>query len=108
MSSWTHTNAARLLGIGYPISQGPSAGGLPTTQRAAAVSNAGGMGSFGAHNCSPEEIRALGRAMRAATAAPFAINLWVPLPGEANLTLTASEFSANVARLQPYYETFGL
>jgi len=36
------------------------------------------------------------------------MNLWIPLPGEAQLRLGPDEFSANVNRLQPFYDALGL
>lgn len=66
-----------LLEIMYPIIQGPFGGGISTSRLVAAVSNAGGLGSFGAHLLEPEEIEALGREIREQTDRSFAINLWV-------------------------------
>ena len=71
-----------LIGINHPIVQGPFGGGLSTVALAAAVSDAGGLGSFGAHILEPGEITALVADLAAATAKPFAVNLWVPQPGE--------------------------
>ena len=50
---WNQTRVSELLGIRYPIIQGPFGGGLSTIQLTAIVSNAGGMGAFGAHRLSP-------------------------------------------------------
>jgi nitronate monooxygenase len=44
------------LGMKLPIIQSPFGGGLSTMTLAATVSNAGGMGSFGAHLLEPDEI----------------------------------------------------
>ena len=55
---WQDTRVTRQLGIGYPIVQGPFGGGLSSPQLAAAVSNAGGLGSFGAQGMTPDAIRA--------------------------------------------------
>jgi nitronate monooxygenase len=65
------------LGIQYPIVQGPFGGGLSSVRLAAAVSNAGGLGSFGAHDLSPEQIGSIISELRVATTKPFNINLWV-------------------------------
>ena len=105
---WNQTRVSELLGIRYPIIQGPFGGGLSTIQLTAVVSNAGGMGSFGAHHLSPRQIRVIVAAIRALTARPFAMNLWIPLPGEADLRLTPTEFAANVRRLKPYYDAVNL
>jgi nitronate monooxygenase len=105
---WNQTRVSGLLGIRYPIIQGPFGGGLSTIQLTAVVSNAGGMGSYGAHHLSAAQIKETVAAIKALTARPFAMNLWIPLPGEAELRLTPSEFAANVSRLKPYYDELGL
>ena len=105
---WNQTRVSELLGIRYPIIQGPFGGGLSTVQLTAVVSNAGGMGSFGAHHLSPIQIKETVAAIRGLTARPFAMNLWIPLSGEADLRLTRSEFAANVRRLKPYYDALNL
>ena len=46
----------RRLGIRYPIVQGPFGGGLSSARLVAAVSNAGGLGSFGAQGMTPNRI----------------------------------------------------
>lgn len=71
------TAATRRLGIDWPIVQGPFGGGLSTLALASAVSNQGGLGSFGAHMLAPDAIGALVADLRAATPKPFAVNLWV-------------------------------
>ena len=105
---WNQTRVSELLGIRYPIIQGPFGGGLSTVQLTAVVSNAGGMGSFGAHHLSPTQIKETVAAIRGLTARPFAMNLWIPLPGEAELRLSPDEFAATVSRLKPYYDALGL
>ena len=105
---WNHTRVSELLGIRYPIIQGPFGGGLSTVQLTAVVSNAGGMGSFGAHHLSPTQIKETVAAIRGLTARPFAMNLWIPLPGETERRLRPDEFAANVSRLKPYYNALGL
>ena len=54
-TDWTDTRVARLLGLKYPIIQGPL-GGISSQQLTAAVSNYGGLGSFGAHGLAPAAI----------------------------------------------------
>lgn len=48
MRKWTETEITRLLDIPYPIIQGPFGRGGSSPLLAATVSNAGGLGSFGA------------------------------------------------------------
>jgi nitronate monooxygenase len=74
---WNDTALTRRLGIRYPIVQGPFGGGLSSARLVAAVSNAGGLGSFGAHGMAPDRIRDDVDEIRALTASPFAVNLWV-------------------------------
>ena len=45
---WNENRLTQMLGIDYPIIQGPL-GGLASQRLTAAVSNFGGLGSFGAH-----------------------------------------------------------
>ena len=68
---------ARTLHIDFPIIQAPMAGGPDTAALAAAVSNAGGLGSVGCGYLSPPQIEALAAAIRGLTAKPFAVNLFV-------------------------------
>ncbi|GIE32518.1 nitronate monooxygenase [Actinoplanes italicus] len=96
----------RLLGIEHGIVQGPFGGGLSSVPLAAAVSAAGGLGSFGANHLTPDGITALVGELRAAVpdGLPFNVNLWVPHPGEQDLRPTA----ADVERLRPFYERLEL
>jgi nitronate monooxygenase len=74
--SWKSTRVTRLLEIDYPIVQAPF-GGLPSQRLTAAVSNLGGMGSFGAVTLNGSAIREAIAEIRSLTAKPFAVNLWV-------------------------------
>lgn len=96
----TRGRLADLLGIRYPVIQGPFGGGLSAVALTAAVTDAGGLGSFGAHHLEPAGITELVASLRAATDGPFAVNLWVPQPAEA-LRPPAEELAAHLARLQP-------
>ncbi|KJS58642.1 NAD(P)H-dependent flavin oxidoreductase [Streptomyces rubellomurinus] len=97
-----------LLGIEHPIVQGPFGGGYSTVGLAAAVSNGGGLGSYGAHVLAPAEIGAVVAEIRARTARPFAVNLWVPQPGERELAVTEEEFAAYLGPVRPHLERLGL
>jgi nitronate monooxygenase len=99
---WSAGRLTALLGIAYPIIQGPFGGGLSSVRLASAVSNAGGLGSFGAHALNPDQITALVADLRAATSAPFAVNLWVPQAGEREQRLTEEQFAWQIERLRPY------
>ncbi len=75
-ASWNQNRLTAELGIEYPIIQGPL-GGLSSQRLTAAVSNFGGLGSFGALNLSLEAIKDVIAEIRSLTAKPFAMNLWV-------------------------------
>ena len=92
-----------MLGVRYPIVQGPFGGGLSTVTLAACVSNAGGLGSFGAHYLSPEEITALVGELRAATDKPFNVNLWVSTRDMPEADMTRERFDAAVDAIAPLY-----
>src|SRR5690242_4978930 len=66
----------KLLGIDHPIILAPMAGGPSCPELAAAVSNAGGLGSLGAAYQTPQRIAEDLRRMRALTKKPFCVNLF--------------------------------
>lgn len=96
-----------LLGLSLPVVQGPFGGGLSSVALAVAVSEAGGLGSYGAHVLEPAEITDLVARLRAGTDRPFAVNLWVPLDGETAFRPSEEELAAHAARLRPYYDELG-
>jgi nitronate monooxygenase len=69
----------RRFGLRVPILLAPMAGACPPSL-SIAVGEAGGMGGCGALTFSPDEMRTWAESVRAASAAPFQINLWVPEP----------------------------
>ncbi|HET8683936.1 MAG TPA: nitronate monooxygenase [Micromonosporaceae bacterium] len=77
---WYDTPLARRLGLRLPIVAAPMAGGPSTPHLAAAVSAAGGLGSVAGAMLAPEELRAAVAEVRSRTGAPFAVNLFAPLP----------------------------
>lgn len=105
---WSQTAVTRRLGIEYPIIQGPFGGGLSSTQLTVAVSEAGGMGSFGVHHLSPEDIGEVGRVLHAQTRKPFALNLWVSNHDAAGTSLTPTEYQRAIELFQPYYQQLGI
>ncbi|PZU44735.1 MAG: 2-nitropropane dioxygenase [Microbacterium sp.] len=72
---------ARILGVQYPIVLGPF-GGLSSVALTAAVSDAGGLGSYGLYGYDGDRIVDTVAAIRAATPRPFAVNLWLPTGDE--------------------------
>jgi len=67
----------RLFGARYPIIQAPMATVSPPSL-AAAVSNAGALGTIAGAALSADELRAAIHEVRAATDAPFGVNLFAP------------------------------
>src|SRR3954453_19884254 len=74
---WNKTRITKLLGIEYPIVQGPFGGGVSSSGLTSTVSNLGGMGSYGMNHLSRPEIKEMNREIRTKTARPYALNLWV-------------------------------
>ncbi len=62
--------------VAHPLVLAPMAGGPSTPALCAAVSEAGGLGSYGAAYVVPSKLRDEIRAIRALTAKPFAMNLF--------------------------------
>ncbi len=90
------------LGLDWPIIQAPMAG-VSTPAMAAAVSNAGGLGSIGIGATNAEGARAMIVATRAATDRPFNVNVFCHRPAVANALVEA----AWLARLAPEFGRFG-
>jgi len=106
-TAWRAGRLHDLLGVQHPIVQGPFGGGLSAVRLTAAVSNAGGLGSYGAHILDADAITDLVARLYLATDRPFAVNLWIPQPGEEK-QLNAAEHEAQVALLRPYLAELGL
>ncbi|MGH8531373.1 MAG: NAD(P)H-dependent flavin oxidoreductase [Gammaproteobacteria bacterium] len=102
-TSWTRTSLTTRLGIEYPIIQGPL-GGLSSQRLTAAVSNFGGLGSFGAHGLGPDAIRKVIREIRSLTSNPFAINLWVSMEDEGASASDESAFQRSLSHLSKHIE----
>ena len=96
------------LGIVHPIIQGPFGGGLSSVKLAAAVSNAGGLGSFGGHHLSPTQMREVIRDLRSATAKPFNINLWVSRYDPGAEEMTAAHHEDGLRQFGAIYERLGI
>lgn len=99
---------ATLLGIEHPIIQGPFGGGISTTRLASTVSNAGGLGSYGAHLLEPAEIESLCEEIRALTERPFAINLWVSDADTGFADLEEAGFAEGRSRYDSFYRKLGV
>ncbi|NUQ28172.1 MAG: nitronate monooxygenase [Acidobacteriaceae bacterium] len=103
---WNQTRVASLLGIEYPIIQGPL-GGLSSQRLTAGVSNFGGLGSFGAHGMEPEAIKDVIAEIRALTTKPFAMNLWVSMEDEGARTSSEAEFQRAASAIATHIELLG-
>src|SRR5690606_2339486 len=93
----------RLLGIELPIIQAPMAG-VQGSALAAAVSNAGGLGSLPCAMLSLDALREELAALRAKTDRPFNVNFFCHRPP----TPSTQREAAWRATLQPYYREFGI
>ncbi|HET9402610.1 MAG TPA: nitronate monooxygenase [Candidatus Acidoferrales bacterium] len=106
ISAWNRTRVSNKLGIEYPIIQGPL-GGFSSQRLTAAVSNFGGLGSFGAHSLTPPAIQDVIAEIRALTNKPFAMNLWVSMEDEGAATSDAGAFDRALSHLAPYLTEVG-
>ncbi|PVZ20504.1 MULTISPECIES: nitronate monooxygenase family protein [unclassified Pseudomonas] len=92
----------RLLGVRYPIIQAPMVG-VSTPALAAAVSEAGALGSLGLGGSSVEQARGLIAQTRALTALPFNVNLFCHAPNG----IDAARDAAWIAHWAPHFERLG-
>src|SRR6266436_4254923 len=102
MPAWNRNRLTARLGIDYPIIQGPL-GGLSSQRLTAAVSNFGGLGSFGAHGLPPEAIKEVIAEIRSLTSKPFAMNLWVSMEDDGARTSDEGAFNRSLAPLASYF-----
>ncbi len=100
--------AAQTLDIKHPIIQGPFGGGLSSVSLLTTISNAGGLGSFGAHYMSPDEIQNLVQNIKKHTNKPFAINLWVKDHDGEGLDLSKRAYDEAYKIIEPYFIELGL
>lgn len=105
---WYNTKATEILGIQYPILQGPFGGGLSTAELVAAVSRAGGLGGFGAYTLSPQEIVDIDQKIRQATDKPYNLNLWVSDTDAVQGTVTDDVYERVKAQFKPYFDQVGM
>ena len=97
---WRDSPLGRQLGVRVPVVQAPMAGGASTARLAAAVSEAGGLGSVAGGLLAPDDLRAAIRDVRALTNRPFAVNLFAPL-AEPSLSRAAEWAELTGARSVP-------
>lgn len=105
---WNNTKISQLLGIDYPILQGPFGGNLSSVELAAAVSNAGGLGGFGAYTLSPQEIIDVNDKIKSATAGPYNLNLWVSDTDMADDGISDQQYERAKAIFEPYFDALSI
>jgi nitronate monooxygenase len=105
-SVWNRTRVSSKLAIEYPIIQGPL-GGFSSQRLTAAVSNFGGLGSFGAHGLAPSAIGDVIAEIRSLTIKPFAMNLWVSMEDEGAGKSDAKAFERALSHLAPHLDAVG-
>lgn len=100
---WPDRRLCDLFGIEHPIIQAPMACSA-TPQLAAAVSNAGGLGSLGCGEMSADQLEATVERLRTLTNRPFNLNFFAhPAPA-----VTQVDFERVRERLRPYYQALSL
>lgn len=100
---WPDRRLCHVLDIDHPIIQAPMAGSA-TPALAAAVSNAGGLGSLGCAEMTADVLRASVAELRSLTDRPFNLNFFThPAPRPDPLRFTQSR-----ERLLPWYRRLGL
>src|SRR5262249_23448130 len=92
-----------LLDVELPVIQAPMAG-ASTPQLVAAVSNAGGLGSYGCSRLLPDQVVELGGKIRALTNRSFNLNFFC----HAAPKVTPDQERAWRQRLGPYYAKLGV
>jgi nitronate monooxygenase len=105
---WYKTKVTELLGIQYPILQGPFGGGLSSVELTATVSNRGGLGGYGAYTLSAGEIYEIDKQIKAATDKPYNLNLWVSDTDAVNGTVSDEAYEGVKAQFKPYFDEAGI
>lgn len=98
------TDLRELLGIRHPIVLAPF-GGLSSPALTAAVSDAGGLGSYGLYGYDGYRIRETAAALRQRTDAPFAFNIWLPTGDE---VAPGAEHEGHARTLEPFFAAVGI
>ena len=74
----------------------------------ATVSNAGGLGGYGAYTLSPQEIIEVDKKIKASTNKPYNINLWVSDTDAPNGTVTDEQYEQAIKIFKPYFDEAGI
>ena len=105
---WNKTRLTERLSIQYPIIQGPFGGGFSTSELVAAVSNKGGLGSYGANGLTAEEIVNVIADISSKTSSPFAVNLWVSTEDDDADLVSHEQFEEALRPLAPILQQLGI
>jgi nitronate monooxygenase len=105
---WYNTKATDILGIDYPVMQGPFGGGLSSPALVAAVSNAGGLGGYGAYTLRAQEIVNIDQQIKALTNKPYNLNLWVSDTDAPGGTVTDEQYEQAGKIFKPYFDEAGI
>jgi nitronate monooxygenase len=103
MPMWPDRRLVDLLRIEHPILLSPMAG-INTVELAAAVCDAGGLGSVACATMEPEFVAETIRTLRERTNKPFNVNFFCHVPA----TAAAEREEAWHDRLSPYYRELGI
>jgi len=96
----TGNRVQEIFGVEAPIVLG-AFGGLSSAALTAAVSELGGLGSYGLYGYSAQRIHETAEAIRFLTTRPFALNLWLPTGDEVEPVDAALD--AAIAAVGPLY-----
>ncbi len=96
------------LDLDLPVIQGPFGGGLSTVQLASAVSNLGGLGSFGVHQLDGSGIEGVAADIRKETDQSFGLNLWIGDHDAGGDDMSEEVFERAWPIYAPYFDEFGL
>ncbi|WPO77808.1 nitronate monooxygenase [Flavobacterium sp. KACC 22761] len=105
---WYNTKASEILGIQYPILQGAFGGNLSTPELTATVSNAGGLGGYGAYTLNPQEIYEADKEIKALTDKPYNLNLWVSDSDMDPNGITDEQYNKAKELFKPYFDEAGI
>lgn len=101
---WKNNAFTRRACLAAPIVQGPFGSGLSAVDLVVAVSDSGGLGSFGVHHLDGASIRDVAARIRARTTRPFALNLWLPLGDSDEPQVSDARWREACELLQPCFD----
>ncbi|MBO9659227.1 MAG: nitronate monooxygenase [Chitinophagaceae bacterium] len=106
--NWQKNRVTEAIGIDHPILQGPFGGGFSSVKLLSTVSNAGGLGAYGAYTLSAQEIYEIDKQIKTATNKPYNINLWVSDTDTKDGTVSDDLYEKTKKIFQPYFDQLGI